>query len=229
MDKKFEQPTSEGDPAEYFKGDGWELPTDLKLLDRAHEEFEKRLKEQGWDDDTALNMAIALREALANAMIHGNLGIKKEDISSGSWTDAALKKLEEVGTDKKVRVALQVTPDAVRVTVADEGEGFNHEAAEDPTSLNARQERAGRGTLFMRSFFDTVEYNEKGNEITLSVAPEGMIGKYDDHWPERLPQRLTAADVIPFLGDDGLWHWQLKPEKIRDEKLRKKIEAQTRR
>ena len=80
----------------------------------------------------------------------------------------------------------------------------------------------------MRSFFDTVEYNEKGNEITLSVAPEGMIGTYDDHWPERLPQRLTAGDVVPFLGNDGLWHWHLKPEKIRDEKLREKIEAQTR-
>jgi len=48
----------------------------------------------------------------------------------------------------------------------------------------------------------------------------GIIGKSLEKWGVNLPQGISPEMVDIFLGNDGLWHWHLKPEFIKDEKQR---------
>lgn len=115
---------------------------------------------------------LALHEALANAVEHGNLGI------SGSMKAAALER--PGGMDALVRerlgdphlsgrlIHVQVTyrPDEVEWRVRDEGEGFDpgalpRHALADVHALH------GRGLALVRHFMTEVAWNERGNEIRM--------------------------------------------------------------
>ena len=92
-----------------------------------------------------LNLRVALGEALANAILYG----RGEDPSS------------------RVRIEAAFARDEVRVTVEDEGEGFDPDAVADPTAEENRDEPHGRGLFLIRSLMDEVTYNERGNAVTL--------------------------------------------------------------
>ena len=55
---------------------------------------------------------------------------------------------------------------------------------------------------------------------------EGIIGKIQDNWQKNLPPEIEEDMVDVFLGSDGLYHWHLKPEFIKDEQERKKYKAE---
>lgn len=88
---------------------------------------------------------LALEEAIANALKHGNRG----------------------ATDKRVTVCVCVAADRVIAEVEDEGDGFDPRSVPDPR-LPAYVERAGgRGLLLMRRYMSWVRYNQRGNRVTL--------------------------------------------------------------
>lgn len=89
------------------------------------------------DSDTSHAIAMALREALANAMKHGNLG------------DPA----------KRVTVRLEIEEEVLRMFIADEGGGFRPERVADPLAPENRMKTSGRGIFYMRSFMDDVRYD----------------------------------------------------------------------
>lgn len=92
-----------------------------------------------------LNLRVAVGEAISNAILYGN----RED------------------PEKLVRLRAEFAPDRVRVTVSDEGEGFDPEAVDDPTRPENRDSPHGRGIFLMRELMDAVEYSGKGNRVTL--------------------------------------------------------------
>jgi len=161
----FETPEKFTPNPEYFKGNQWELPTDIDLVNKASEELERRLIEAGWGDD-AYPLVTSFSEALINAIVHGNLEIKEKS-ETESWREAALRVQKEKPSTKKVFVILNVTPEEVAINIRDEGNGFAVKEIIDPTSNDGISKTSGRGFLFMHQDFDSVEHNEKGNEVTM--------------------------------------------------------------
>ena len=93
---------------------------------------------------------ILLREALANAIMHGSDG-----------DDA-----------RTVEMKLSCSPEAVRLTVMDEGQGFSPEELPDFDLL----QESGRGLALMRIYADDVIYNEKGNCVTMIKSIPASLG-----------------------------------------------------
>ncbi len=89
------------------------------------------------DEESSYWMGIALREALTNAMKHGNA----------------------LDPEKKVEVALKMSADAVDITVEDEGSGFDPAAVADPLAPDNLLKTEGRGIFYMRKFMDKIEYD----------------------------------------------------------------------
>ena len=91
-----------------------------------------------------MDIEIALREALANAAIHGN----HED------------------PRKHVHVRCRCKADEdVSIVVQDEGQGFDPNAVPDPTSPETIESRHGRGIYLMKSLMDEVHFDPSGTVV----------------------------------------------------------------
>jgi serine/threonine-protein kinase RsbW len=97
-------------------------------------EFMDRL---GIAEDVAFGIDMAVREAITNAVIHGN-------------------KLDGA---KIIEVKLTHTPEGFEISVHDEGTGFNPNEVPDPTRDENILKTSGRGIFFMRNFMDEVEWS----------------------------------------------------------------------
>ncbi len=98
----------------------------------------------------ALNVPVALTEALSNAILRGNRGMP----------------------DKHVRVRAVISDNALILEVADEGGGFDLDACTiDPTSPANIEREDGRGLFLMRSLMDRVERydRDKRNVVRLTL------------------------------------------------------------
>ncbi len=82
-------------------------------------------------------VGMAMREALANAIKHGN----------------------KLNPEKRVYVEISVEPEErLEITVEDEGEGFDPERVADPTAPTNLLRSSGRGVFYMRQFMDDVVF-----------------------------------------------------------------------
>jgi serine/threonine-protein kinase RsbW len=101
----------------------------------------------------ALNVPVALSEALSNAILRGN----------------------RADRSKRVHLRATVHPSSLVFEVRDEGPGFNLEASlRDPDEQNALEREDGRGIFLMRQLMDRVEqYRDNGNVVrmTLNLSP----------------------------------------------------------
>jgi serine/threonine-protein kinase RsbW len=92
------------------------------------------------------DVEIALREALANAVLHGN----KQDIH------------------KKVHVSCRIYPGKeLSVVIKDEGNGFDAAKIPDPTAVDNINSENGRGILLTKMFMDAVHFDHGGCEVRL--------------------------------------------------------------
>jgi len=127
------------------------LTSDVKLVDLVHTASEKMAELAGFDAEEALNIGLAVREAVINAIVHGNK------------QDPALK----------VDVTITVGPEGLEARVRDRGVGFDPDATPDPTADDNLLNTSGRGLLLIRAFVDEVVYtraNGGGMEITLTKS-----------------------------------------------------------
>ncbi len=91
---------------------------------------------------------LAVREAVANAIKHGN-------------------RLEP---DKRVEIDLELGPDELVVRVRDEGQGFDPGDLNDPLAPENRLRPNGRGIFYMQKFMDEIDYDfrpGRGTQVTL--------------------------------------------------------------
>ena len=130
------------------------ISSEVRLVDIIHAASESLAGIAGFDEDDALNVGIAVREAVINAIVHGN------------GMDSSLK----------VEVILQARPRSIRARVRDQGAGFDSGATPDPTVGDNLMRSSGRGILVMRGFMDGVEFKfreGRGMEVTLKKNRAG--------------------------------------------------------
>jgi two-component system, sensor histidine kinase LadS len=126
------------------------------------------------DPLTVSDVRIALREAIINAIEHGNLqmtfDVKTEAYRAGSYFDLIRERqMDPVLNQKTVRVTCSLNDERVSYVISDEGHGFDIASMEglSPDDINAASLTHGRGLHMIRSAFDTIHFNEKGNQLLL--------------------------------------------------------------
>ena len=113
------------------------LPSRVDAIDETATAVASFASRSGIDEQAAFGVDMAVREAIANAVIHGN-------------------KLDE---DKTVTVSVTSSPDSLEIKVHDQGQGFDPGTLSDPTAEENILKTSGRGIFFMRNFMDEVEWS----------------------------------------------------------------------
>jgi serine/threonine-protein kinase RsbW len=135
-------PTSETPRSPSFVGLRNALPSHIDIISPFVDQMVRFISRYRTGDGD-LEIGLALREAVANAIVHGN----QED------------------PHKRVYVNCRCTTDGeVSITIEDEGAGFDENAIPDPTSPENRLLTHGRGIFLMRTLMDDVHF-EKGGSV----------------------------------------------------------------
>ena len=137
-----------------------------------------------FDEGERMQIAMALDEALLNAMIHGNLEVSSElrqsDDGAPYVNMIAKRKKEAPYSDRKVTIKLEASNEQVTFTIRDDGPGFDAAALRDPTDPENIERAGGRGLLLINAFMDEVSHNDIGNEIRMIKRKETSDGDESD-------------------------------------------------
>ena len=94
-----------------------------------------------------MDICIAVTEAVNNAVQHGN----------------------NMMADKYVTLRIEHSDNTIRITVCDEGEGFDLDAVADPLTPENLTKPNGRGLLIVKSLMDDVDVlpSTTGTEVVM--------------------------------------------------------------
>lgn len=115
-------------------------------------------------------ISVAVQEAIANAIYHGNLELDSElrqDDEGNFYRLAEERSRSPEYAARRVRVEATLSAAEVRVLIHDDGPGFNPSDVRNPTEEINMDRIGGRGLLLIRTLMDEVSHNPQGNEITL--------------------------------------------------------------
>jgi CheY-like chemotaxis protein len=147
------------------------LENDAQLITPLVGHFEKGLARLKLCDETALiRVAVALREALVNAMEHGNLEAPsnlREGDGKAYYDLVASRRRREPYSGRRVYVSATESHSEAVYVIRDEGPGFDPSILPDPTDPANLDKVSGRGLLLIRTFMDHVHHDDGGREITM--------------------------------------------------------------
>ena len=112
------------------------LPSHIEAVADAAAAVTDFIRSCGVAEEQAFGIEMAIREAVTNAMIHGN----QEDES------------------KSVEVIFNCHDSELEFEVRDQGQGFDPAKVPDPTNAENLLKTSGRGIFLMRTFMDEVEW-----------------------------------------------------------------------
>ncbi len=113
---------------------------------------------------------LCLQESLTNSIIHGNLELPS------SLKDQSWERFEAmVGTrsedpdykDRQVRIQVDMDAEMLRVSLEDEGPGFDPSAYRGDVNASPTQTH-GRGLLLIKGIMSSVDWSDSGNRITMT-------------------------------------------------------------
>ncbi len=111
------------------------LESTLDSVDAAELIVQRMAEINGFDEDQVDQIGMVIREVVANAVKHGN----------------------DFNPDKKVNFDASVDEVAFRVTVVDQGQGFDPKTVRDPLAEENLLNASGRGLLIIKALFDEVD------------------------------------------------------------------------
>jgi len=125
----------------------FELNSTMESVATVEAAAEEMAAEAGLSEDELFHIAMAVREAAVNAVLHGN----------------------EYDPSKCIRVNLENTGTELRFVIADQGRGVDPEELPDPLAPENLLRGTGRGIFLIRSFMDEVHFRQlhPGTELTL--------------------------------------------------------------
>lgn len=103
------------------------------------------MQPHGYTESACFAVRLALDEALANAIRHGNGGDES----------------------KHVTIRFAVNSEQIDISICDEGEGFEPDAVPDPTLDENLERPCGRGVMLMRAYMTHVDFNDRGNCVRM--------------------------------------------------------------
>ncbi len=130
---------------------------------------------QKYIDRNEVNLVrIGLREIIINSIEHGNLNITFDEKTGAIMEDRYFEFINERQScpdyrDRRVRIEYMVSPERAVYKITDQGKGFNHRKylagiGSDSDGIGLTH---GRGIAMVKSIFDEVKYNSKGNQVFL--------------------------------------------------------------
>ena len=137
-------PDSQSCPSFPFVGLRNTLPSDVNIISPFVDQLMRFISRFRMAEGDNVEIELALREALVNAVVHGN----------------------QENPRKRVYVNCRCTLDGqVSIRIEDEGTGFDHTAVPDPTSPANRLRTHGRGIYLIRTLMDEVEFEQGGSVV----------------------------------------------------------------
>ena len=131
------------------------LPSRIPIISPFVEQLMRFIARFRNSDASEVNIETALREALANAIVHGN----------------------QQDSRKCVYVACRCTTDGeVSITVQDEGQGFDADLVADPTTPENRLLTQGRGIYLIKTLMDEVRFEQHGAVVFMRKASNARPG-----------------------------------------------------
>lgn len=121
------------------------LQSRLEEVSRVEDAIIAAAQDHDYNGHDQFAIKLALEEALANAIKHGN----------------------QSDPDKQVVVEFKVDARQFAITVSDEGAGFNPAGVPDPTLDENLEKPFGRGVMLMNTYMNHVSYSPKGNTVTM--------------------------------------------------------------
>ena len=122
------------------------LPSDVNIISPFVDQLLRFISSPEEENESNFEVGLALREALVNAIVHGN----QEDLH------------------KHVYVTYRSTNDGeILITIQDEGQGFDVNAVADPTAQEHLLRTSGRGIYLMTTLMDEVRFEQKGTVVHL--------------------------------------------------------------
>jgi serine/threonine-protein kinase RsbW len=99
-----------------------------------------------FDEDSAHRIGMSVREAVTNAIQHGN----------------------RLDLNKRVYIGFTAAQDRLSITVRDQGNGFRADRLPNPLDSDNLLKPSGRGIFYIRTFMDEVEFrtpSQGGTEV----------------------------------------------------------------
>ena len=132
------------------------LDSTLETVDKAEQTASRIASETGFGEDEVMQIAMAVREAAVNAVLHGNA----------------------YDPGKKVALEFERTTSDLVITIRDQGKGLDPANIPDPLAPENLLKTSGRGIFLIRSFMDDVQIypSSTGTEIKLIKHVHGDPG-----------------------------------------------------
>ena len=133
------------------------LETQVESVNLAEEMCLRVAEAAGFGEDDCYRIGMSVREGVINAFHYGN----------------------QERPEKKIHLAVDLTPEKMIIHVTDEGTGFQLRNVPDPLAEENLLSTSGRGIFLMRAFmdeFDVVQAQTGGAEIVMSKRLPGAGG-----------------------------------------------------
>jgi len=123
------------------------LDSSLDSVNKVELTAEQVAQRAGFDEDTTTHVAMAVREAAVNAVLHGNA----------------------YDPSKHITASFETTSDSLIIRVSDQGPGLDPDTIPDPLAPENILRGSGRGIFLIRAFMDEVHFRQlhPGTELTL--------------------------------------------------------------
>src|ERR1700728_1019603 len=130
------------------------LPSEVAAISPFVDKLMRLMRKCGHAPEDESDVEIALREALANAIIHGN----------------------HENPGKHVHVRCRCEPSEISLAIKDEGSGFDVDTIADPTAPEKQGSIHGRGIYLMKALMDEVRFEDGGIVVHMRTSAGQAAG-----------------------------------------------------
>ncbi len=122
-----------------------------------------------------IRVAEAVEEAMLNAMYHGNLEIRKQELDDARAeldgrrlaSLVEMRRLNLPFRGRKILINVRVSATEARLVIRDQGKGFNVGLVTGGDKTYAFENGNNRGLTLIQSLMDEVRFNDGGNELVM--------------------------------------------------------------
>lgn len=154
-----------------------QLENDPEIVRSVVSYFTQIMEDMSFGDKAErVHVAVALEEALLNAMLHGNLELDPEEVRKArapghqeSFAQSVQARCRQTPySDRHVLLQARLTPKRVLFSIRDQGPGFQIDHLPERGDPKMLEESTGRGVVLMKSFMDEVSYDSEKGELLLA-------------------------------------------------------------